>query len=98
VPHRSADIEHDEDARIGLTLVELDVQPVGSPEDVPVDAADFVARHVLPVSGEIDAESHVGRPVKALHETFDNTSSYQFQILNPDQNLRVDKACCRQLV
>ena len=60
IVHGSANVEQDEYTRVGLTFVQLDVQPVASREDVPIDAPNLVARHVLAVGGKIDAKAQVG--------------------------------------
>ena len=69
VPHRLAAIEQQVTLEIGLFLVLLDVQPVGLRPDAPVDVLEFVPRHILAVSGELDGKAVVRAFVLAGEET-----------------------------
>src|SRR5206468_5266107 len=53
VVHGPADVEQNDDARVGFTFVQLDEQPVVAAVDVPVNPPDFVAGLVFAVFGEI---------------------------------------------
>ena len=60
VRHRSADVEHEMAIEIGLLLELLDVVPIAACVHLPVDRRQIVARHVLPVLRELDAEAFEG--------------------------------------
>src|SRR5262245_50387428 len=92
VVHGAADIQHDEDASVRLALIKLDVQTVRAPIHVPVDAPDFIPWHVLPVRREVHAETRIWRAVQSLNETFDHCARDYLQVLNLEQNLRIDEA------
>ena len=91
VVHRTADIQQDENAGIRFAFVQLDVKPVGTAINIPIDSPNLIARHVLPVRRKIDAESQIRRSMKTLDKTFDHRARDQFQVLNLHQNLRIDE-------
>ena len=57
VAHRRADVEQEVAPEVGLFLELLDVVAIGARVDLPVDRRQVVARDVLPVLGELDAEA-----------------------------------------
>src|SRR5215467_2622617 len=97
VIHRSADVQQYKDASVRLALVQLDIQTVGPRKHIPVNAPDFVPRHVLSVRCEVDTETCVGRPMQTLNKSFDNRARDEFQVLNLDQDLRINKPIRRRL-
>src|SRR5437667_12360457 len=68
--HGSADVEKNQNACVGLTFIQLYIQLVAAGKNIPVDATDFVARHVLAVRRKIHAEAEVGRTMQTLNKTF----------------------------
>src|SRR2546429_4286275 len=66
VIHGSTDVEKNENARVRLTFVQLYIQLVAAGKNVPIDAPDFVARHVLADGGETHPRTPVGGNVGAL--------------------------------
>src|SRR5439155_14693465 len=72
-------------------FVELEEQLVVAGVDIPVNPPDIVAGHVLAVFGKIHAESQVRRPVHPLDEALHDRARNQLEVLNPHQNLGIDK-------
>src|SRR2546427_3006853 len=91
IVHGSADIEQNQYARVRLALEKLDVELVASRKDVPVDAPDLIAGHVLAIGREIDAETQIWRPVESLDKPFHDCPRDQLEILNLYQNLGIDE-------
>src|SRR5262249_11999819 len=55
--HRSADVEHDTGAEIGLFLVLANDPTIGAGGNLPIDVPKVVARLVRPVISELDREA-----------------------------------------
>ena len=53
--HRTAGIEHEAAAEVGVGLEFLDVEAIGAPEGAPVEPPQIVAGNILSVLGEFDA-------------------------------------------
>ena len=80
VVHRAAEIEQQCGAEVRLFLVFADVKPVAAAENTPVNVADFIARHVLAMLLELDAESLVRRAMKTGAETFDDLARHDLEV------------------
>ena len=85
-PHRRAGIEQDQELRIGLAAVALEVHPLGTGENVPVDVAQVVSGSVGAVFGEFLAESEIGGAVQARHKAVDYGLGYQIQAVDRCQS------------
>ena len=92
ITHRCAGIDEQMNLRIGVALILLDVQPICSSKQLPIEMTQVVARHVLAIGGKIHAETQVGRTVKTLHKSFNDGARGEFEVLNLHQNLRIYKA------
>src|SRR5262249_12727891 len=95
--HGSTDVQQYQDAGVRFALVQLDIQAVGPRKHIPVNAPDLVPRHVLSVRCEVDTETRVGRPMQTLNKSLDNRARNEFQVLNLDQDLRINKPIRRRL-
>ena len=65
VRHRRAHIQQQMAFEVGFLFELLDVVPIASRVDLPVERRQIVARHVLPVLRKLDAESFVWTAMKA---------------------------------
>ena len=82
IRHRSADIHKQGRPQVGLFLVFLEVESVRLAEHLPVESADFVALHVLPVLAELDAEPFVRRRMQPGANAFHDLARQDLQICN----------------
>ena len=80
VAHGAAEVEQERGAEVGFLLVFADVVAVGFSEDLPVESADFIALHILPVLGELDAEALVRRLVQAGEKALDHPPRDDLQV------------------
>ena len=80
VGHRAAQVEQQRGAEVSLLLVFADVVAVGLGEDLPVEPADFIALHILPVLRELDAEALVRRLVQPGEKPLDHESRDDLQV------------------
>ena len=80
VAHGAAEVEQERGAEVGFLLVFADVVTVGLAEDLPVEPADFVALHILPVLGELDAEALVRRLVQPGEKALDHPLRDDLQV------------------
>ena len=92
VRHRTAHIEQDQNPRICLAFIELDVQLVGTSKHIPVDAFELIPGLVWAVLREVHAESQVRGLMKPGNESFDDGARRQLQVLNTHQNLGIDES------
>ncbi len=91
VLHRSAEIEQQRGSEIRLLLVLADVKAIASTENAPVDVPDFVARDVLPVLLEFDAEPLVRRAVQPRAKALDHLPREELEIADLLQISRREK-------
>src|SRR5262249_706027 len=83
--HRGRGIEQEEDLRVGLTAIALEVAALGAREDVPIDVAEIVAFGVGAVFGELLGETEVGGAVHAGYEGVDDGFGYKVKRGNRGQ-------------
>src|SRR5690606_33795363 len=69
----------------------LDVVPVRSCVDLPVERGEIVARQVLAIFGELDAEPLVRRAVQAGQEPLDHRPRLQFHRAEARDDTRVEE-------
>ena len=79
VPHRRADIEDEMTSEVGLFLELLDVVAIGSGVDLPVNRRQVVARDVLPVLRELDAESLERAAVESRQHALDDGARLELE-------------------
>ena len=82
------DIEQQMALEVGLLLEPLDVMPVAARVDLPVDGGQIVARQVLPVLGELDAEPLVRTAMQPRHESLDHRPRLQLHRPQPRKDRR----------
>jgi hypothetical protein len=66
---------------------------VGSREHLPVERRQIVAREVLTILRELDAESFVGTAVEAGQKTFDDRARLEIDRAEPRDDRRIEKPC-----
>src|SRR5262249_14420724 len=72
VVHRGARVDQQMDLRVCVSLIFFYVEAIGASQQLPVEMSEIVARHVLPVLGEVGREPEVRRAVKTRDEAFDD--------------------------
>ena len=83
---------------VGLLLEFLDVVAVAARVHLPVDRGEVVARHVLAVLRELDAEALEGAAVKPGQEAFDDRARFQLECAQARDHGRIEElACAREL-
>ena len=90
IVHRCAGVEQQVGAQVGFVLVLFDHVAVEFAERLPVDAADLVARRILAVLFELDAEAFGAALVHAGHQPFDHPTRAQGEIGDARQHLGVE--------
>jgi hypothetical protein len=93
VAHRAAHVEQDVALEVGLFLELLDDVPVRARIDFPVERREVVAREVLPVLGELDAEPLERAAMQSRQESFDDGSRLQVDGAQSGDNRRVEIVC-----
>ena len=83
IRHRSAHVEQQVTLQVGLFFVLLDVMPIASRVDLPVERGQIVARHVLAVLRELDAEALVRTSMQPREEPFDDRPRLQLHRAQP---------------
>ena len=73
--HRSAHVEDDRRAEVGLLLVLLDDPSIRARGDLPVDVPQVVARLIGTILGELHRESLPGRTVQSGEKAVDDPAS-----------------------
>src|SRR5207245_2315276 len=91
VSHRTAIIDQQMTAQVGLVLEFLDEVTVRAGKEPPVEIARIVAGRVLAVLGELDGEPVIGAAMAPVPESFHHDTGAQFQIPDRHQRLRVDQ-------
>ena len=86
--HRPRDVEDHREVRVRVGLVLLQVVPVGARVQLPVDAADVVARHVAAVLGEVDRRAEVRRAMQPVDEPVDDGLREQLEVADTREDLR----------
>ena len=76
---------------VGLFLVLLDVVPIAARVDLPVERGEIVAGQVLPVLGELDAETFVGAAVQPGEEPFHHRARFQLHGPQPRDDGRIQE-------
>ena len=62
--------------------------------DLPVERGEIVARQVLAVLGELDAEPFEGTAMQAGEKSFDDRARLEIERAEPGDDRRVEKARC----
>src|SRR5919108_2202168 len=86
IGHRRADVQYQVAFEIGFFLEFLDVMPIASRVDLPVECREIVAREVLPVLSELNAEALVGTAMQARKESFHHRPRLQLNHPEPSAN------------
>ena len=89
--HRARDVENDGEVRVGVRLELLDVEPVRTRKQAPIDLANVVPRHVRTMLGEIHRASQIGRSMKPADEALNHRTRQQLEVGNPPQQVRIDE-------
>ena len=89
--HGPRRIEREDHAGVGVGVVLLDVEAVGTSVHTPVDAAQVVTRLVRPMLREVQRRSLAQRPVLAVHEAVHHRARQQREIGNARQHGGVEK-------
>jgi len=92
VAHRGADIEQEMALQVRLFFELLDVVSIAAREDLPIDGREIVARQVLPIFRELDAEPFVGTPMQPDEEALDNRPGAQFHRADSGDDGGIEKA------
>src|SRR5688500_4578246 len=77
---------------VRVALVLFDVETVRAREQLPVQVAQVVARHVLAVLREVCRKAEVRRAMKARYEAFDDRARYELKRVDARQDFRREKA------
>src|SRR5436190_10632583 len=78
--HRLRDVEQTGEVDVGVGLVLLDIEAIGAPEQLPVDAADVVAGGVAAVLGEVDRRAELRRAVHPVDEPLDDRARHHLEV------------------
>ena len=89
--HRSAHVQEQVQIHVRLGVVLLDVETLLPSEHFPVHVPQIVARDVLAMRRELDAETHVRAAVQAVQETLDHRPGPQLDTLQPGEKRRIDQ-------
>ena len=92
IRHRGAHVEQQVAFEVGFLLELLDVVAIGARVDFPVERGQVVARQVLPVFRELDAEPFVGTAVQPREEPFHHRTRLQLHRPEPPDDGGVEKA------
>ena len=76
---------------VGLLLELLDVVPIASRVDLPVERGQIVAGQVLPILREFHAESLVWTPMQSREKAFHHRTRLQFHGRQPCDDGRVEE-------
>ena len=76
---------------IGLLLELLDVVAIAARVDLPVDRGEIVARHVLAILGELDAEALERAAVQTGEEALDDRARLELERAETRDDRRVQK-------
>ena len=90
--HAGRDIDQQAAAEVRVFFVLLDVEAVLLGPDLPIDAAQVVARRVFAVLEELDGLAEVRAAVHAAEEAFDDVSSANLQPADPLDHLRMQRS------
>src|SRR4029079_6300761 len=91
--HRLLHGQQHREVGVGVGLVLLYIEAVGTAEQLPVDAADVVAGGVAAVLGEVDGGAEVRRPVHPVDEPVDDRAGDQLEIAHACEDHGVHEAC-----
>jgi len=80
IVHGPRHVEREEHAGVGVGLVLLDVEAVGARVRLPVDAAEVIARLVLPMLREVETEPLLRGPVQSVHEPVHDRAREERQV------------------
>ena len=92
IGHRLARVEHDHGRDVRLFLVPLDVVAVHAAEDLPVEMAQVVTRHVLTVLDKLDAEPVPRAAVLPRQEAIDDALGDQLEVTESGDEIRVEES------
>ena len=92
VVHRLRHVEQHREVRVRLGLVLLHVVAVGPRPQLPVHAADVVARHVAAMLGEVDRRAEVRRLVHAVDEAVDDRARHELQVPDAREHRGIHEA------
>src|SRR2546422_112492 len=73
--------------RICVALILLDIQPIGSRQQLPIKMTKIIAGHVRPMLGEVGGEPEIRRAMQPGDETFDYGASDQLERAYARKNL-----------
>lgn len=59
VAHRSTGVNEQMYSRVSVALILFYVEPIGASEQLPIEVAQIVAGHVLPMLGEVGREAEI---------------------------------------
>ena len=76
IGHAAAGVHQQICLEVGLFFILLDVITVGLSQNSPINVADFVARIILPMLGELDAEPLVRTLVDAGEKALDDRARH----------------------
>ena len=75
IAHRCARINKKMNPSVGVALILLNVKPIGSRKQLPIEMTEIIARHVRPMLGEVGGEAEIRRTMKARYKPFDHRAS-----------------------
>ncbi len=90
--HRVAGVEQDRQQAVGFAAKALQIHPLGSGVDVPIDVAEIVAGSVGAIFGELLAETEVGRAVQAGDEAIDHGLGDQIEAGDAGEDGGIEEA------
>src|SRR5205814_2247245 len=92
IMHRRRRIEQHGEVRVRIGLELLDEMPVAPRKQLPVDAADVVARQVRPVLGEIHRRPEMRRAVQPVDDSLGHEARDELEIADPCEHGRIDQS------
>jgi hypothetical protein len=90
VAHRSGCINQDDKIEVRLLLMLLQLELVGSSEDLPIEVAEVITGHVGTMLGKLDGQALVRRAMGAGGEPFDDHLRPQLETGETCQGLGVE--------
>src|ERR1043165_4353095 len=91
--HGLAGVEENRDRQFPFFLVKFEKEPVQPAVEVPVEVAEVVARHVIPVVGELDRlPARLAAPL-ALERAFGAALREQLELLEAPEKFGSQEGC-----
>ena len=88
--HRAADVEHDMEIHVRLSVELFYIQPSLAGIQLPVHMPQIISLDVLAMRVEFDAESDKWALVQAVQESFHDRPGAKFNVVEPREERRID--------